>query len=96
MKDSDVASTIDENMRMMTSTFLDKLGKEFQLRGTNVYLLGEGLLSHKDHPLCQSKGQEMVQVGTQMVQLGLQILGEKKVTPEQMKDYVQEWAIKVR
>ena len=96
MKESEIAHAIDENMRMMASTFLEKLGKEFQLRGTNVYLLGQGLVSHQDHPECKAKGDEMIQIGTQMVQLGLQILGEKKVTSEQMKDYVQEWAIKVR
>ncbi|HUX79430.1 MAG TPA: hypothetical protein VMW10_06780 [Alphaproteobacteria bacterium] len=96
MADSTVTHSIDENMRMMASTFLEKLGKEFQLRGTNVYLLGQGLLSHKDHQECQSKGNEMVDIGTQMIQLGQKILGNKEVDPEQMKDYVQEWSIKVR
>ena len=88
-----LTKTMDENMGAMTSTYIKKLGAELQLRATDLYIMGQGLVSHKNHKLCQAKGESAIRDAKQLYLIGQKMMDGKEVTPAMMEKFVDEWTL---
>ncbi|QBR82930.1 hypothetical protein E3983_00285 [Legionella israelensis] len=88
-----LTKTMDKNMIAMTSTYIKKLGEEIQLRATDLYIMGEALLSHKNHKECQAKGKLAIRDAKKLYLIGQEMIDGKEVTPEMMEKFVKAWTL---
>ena len=82
---------MDDNMKVMIKTYTEYLGKTLQLRATDLYIMGEGLLSHKTHPQCQADGKKAVDLAKRLYEVGQELLAGKEPTPKDMENFVTHW-----
>jgi hypothetical protein len=86
-----LSKTMDENMKAMASTYLKKVGEDLQLRATDLYAMGEALVSHPDHPQCQAQGQLAIREAKKLYLISQEILNGKEVSPARMEKFVNDW-----
>lgn len=92
--DLPLTSEMDANMRMMAATYEKKVASDMQLRATDLYAMGQALMSHEGHAECQVQGKRLIDNSKQLYQVSRGILEGKELSSEEMENFVNQWTVK--